>query len=117
MTTRNQLDIPMTVRSRSQAKKAYRGSLAAFSHHEQKMSAEDEYEEVEKQYEPLVDRLRNLQWPEVPAEVRDRCWEEFQQIMHDAGLDEPNNSGHNGSAEDAQRRHSNGTGGQAERPE
>ena len=30
---------------------------------------------------PLVQRLRNLGWPQVTPGVRERCWREFQQMM------------------------------------
>jgi hypothetical protein len=50
---------------------------------------------AEDEDSPLVRRLRNLTWPEVPADVRDRCWREFQKMMaasrlgRDAGEPEP----------------------------
>jgi hypothetical protein len=30
---------------------------------------------------PLVDRLRNLQWPEVDPDLRERSWEQFQRMI------------------------------------
>lgn len=40
---------------------------------------EDDFEDEEDENDPLVQRLRQLKWPEVPAEVRERCWREFQE--------------------------------------
>jgi hypothetical protein len=47
---------------------------------------QDEHEDYEEEFEPLVDRLRHLKWPEVPSDVRERCWQDFQQMMSDSGL-------------------------------
>lgn len=42
-------------------------------------------DDLEHAYEPLVERLRNLTWPEVPEELRERCWREFQKMMEGRG--------------------------------
>jgi len=49
------------------------------------MGSEDEAHERDED-SPLVRRLRNLKWPEVPPDVRERCWREFQQMMAASGL-------------------------------
>ena len=51
-----------------------------------------EYSDVERGYEPLVDRLRNLHWPDVSAEARERCWREFQEMMIERGNGASNGS-------------------------
>jgi hypothetical protein len=40
----------------------------------------------EDENSPLVQRLRNLRWPQVPPGVRERCWREFQQRIASADL-------------------------------
>ena len=37
---------------------------------------DSDHEELEED-NPLVRRLRHLEWPEVPSEVRERCWQDF----------------------------------------
>lgn len=39
---------------------------------------EDEREWFPPEDDELIRRLRNLKWPEVQPEVRERCWREFQ---------------------------------------
>ena len=40
----------------------------------------------------LVRRLRGLKWPEVPPDVKDRCWEQFRERIErqQDGLQEAN---------------------------
>jgi hypothetical protein len=45
----------------------------------------EDLEDFEAEYRPLVDRLRHMDWPEVPSDVRDRCWHEFQEMMRKSG--------------------------------
>lgn len=35
---------------------------------------DEEFEWLESEDDPLVRRLRNLKWPEVRPELRERCW-------------------------------------------
>jgi hypothetical protein len=37
--------------------------------------------------EELVQRLRGLEWPEVPSDVRERCWREFSERIANSGTD------------------------------
>lgn len=57
--------------------------------HQHRMTDErngERNEDFERDYEPLVDRLRNLKWPEVSDETRERCWNEFQKMMTERGI-------------------------------
>ena len=47
---------------------------------------------TETEDDELVRRLRRLEWPQVSAEVRERCWEEFSRALaeqRDADLSLP----------------------------
>jgi hypothetical protein len=43
--------------------------------------AEDD--QIDQAYEPLVQRLRNLKWPQLSPEERERYWREFQRMVGD----------------------------------
>lgn len=46
--------------------------------YDQIVAADDELEDFEHEHEPLVRRLRDMDWPRVPADLRERAWREFQ---------------------------------------
>jgi hypothetical protein len=46
-------------------------------------------DEVEDPKDPLVDRLQDLNWLEPPAEVKQRSWERFQEMMTEGHQEVP----------------------------
>jgi hypothetical protein len=40
-----------------------------------------DFDEVEKQHRPLIERLRKLRWPEPPAGVRERRLDELRDVL------------------------------------
>lgn len=60
----------------------------------------DALDDFEMQHEHLVRRLRDMTWPEVPSEVRERCWREFQEMMVDSGRLKPEPNGDRAGSSD-----------------
>ena len=50
-------------------------------------------EDFEADFEPLVARLRNMEWPQVSSDVRDRCWQDFQRMMAESDHARPGTNG------------------------
>lgn len=40
-----------------------------------------ETEQADRESDPLIDRLRQLDWPNVPDELRQRSWERFRSMI------------------------------------
>jgi hypothetical protein len=53
------------------------------------MGSDTHDDDFEDEFGPLVRRLRKMKWPEVAADVRDRCWQDFQKLIGENGARRP----------------------------
>lgn len=58
------------------------------------------FEQLDGQHDELVRRLRELQWPTVRPEVRERCWAAFNQRLGEGWIadEKPRCTGRNASS-------------------
>jgi hypothetical protein len=45
------------------------------------MGSNTDNDDFQDEFGPLVQRLQKMKWPEVPADVRERCWQDFQRLV------------------------------------
>jgi hypothetical protein len=63
-----------------------------------------EFEPFDTEDEELVRRLRELEWPGVNPEVRERCWEDFKLRQSRAGSEDAGSTGDEGDEGDDGKR-------------
>jgi len=65
---------------------------------------EEDFEWLESEDDPLVRRLRNLKWPEVRPELRERCWKAICERVEQQQAERERAEAEGKQSEDEQRR-------------